>query len=125
LTSIFLISYQFRIVLCDIINAMSNLAKLGLELTMEEMNLLLVGYKKVTITKCVSLHVLARIELMKEDEDHENHMKIITKFHHKVDAKLNNYATMWLTLTHTFYRILLMMRAMYSTTKCDIPLSIA
>jgi hypothetical protein len=39
-------------------DAINSLAKLVLELTKEERNLLLVGYKKVAISKCKSLNLL-------------------------------------------------------------------
>jgi hypothetical protein len=70
-------------------DAMNGLVKLDLELTKEERNLLLVGYKIVAISKRKSLNSIACIEVMEEEEGNDNHMKMTIKFHHMVEAELN------------------------------------
>jgi 14-3-3 protein epsilon len=68
---------------------MTSLAKLDMELTMEERNLLLVGYKKVTVAKRTSLNALSHIEVEQEEDGNKNNMKMIIDFRHKVEVELN------------------------------------
>jgi 14-3-3 protein epsilon len=98
---------------------MSSLAKLDMELTMEERNLLLVGYKKVTAAKCTSLHALSHIEVAHEEDGNANNMNMITNFHHKVEVELNKLCY---NVIHTIDTDLL---PYSSDAKCDVPLSLA
>ena len=57
------------------IDSMKSLAKLDFELTMEEKDLLLVGYKKAALARRKSLNCLSCIEVTEEEEGNKNHVK--------------------------------------------------
>ncbi|XP_062190204.1 14-3-3-like protein GF14-G isoform X2 [Phragmites australis] len=70
-------------------DAMNRVAMLDTQLTAEERNLLLVGYKKVTSAKRASLHVLASTELKEATKGNQGRVRITTEFRHKVEAELD------------------------------------
>ncbi|XP_020244514.1 14-3-3-like protein D isoform X1 [Asparagus officinalis] len=68
----------------EMVEAMKNVAKLDVELTVEERNLLSVGYKNV------SWRIVSSIEQKEEAKGNENHVKKIKEYRHKVESELSN-----------------------------------
>ncbi|XP_062105871.1 14-3-3-like protein B isoform X2 [Humulus lupulus] len=73
----------------EMVEAMKNVAKLDLELTVEERNLLSVGYKNVVGSRRASWRILSSIEQKEEAKGNEVHAKQIKEYRHKVESELS------------------------------------
>ncbi|PON32624.1 14-3-3 protein [Parasponia andersonii] len=72
------------------VEAMKNVAKLDLELTVEERNLLSVGYKNVVGSRRASWRILSSIEQKEEAKGNEVHAKQIKEYRQKVESELSS-----------------------------------
>lgn len=68
---------------------MKNVAKLGVELTVEERNLLSVGYKNVVGARRASWRILSSIEQKEESKGNEQNVKRIKEYRQKVESELS------------------------------------
>ncbi|CAN1351992.1 14-3-3-like protein D [Linum perenne] len=75
-------------VLIEMVEAMKNLAKLDVELTIEERNLLSVGYKNVIGARRASWRILSSIEQKEESRGNEVNAKRIKDYRNKVENEL-------------------------------------
>lgn len=74
----------------EMVEAMKNLAKLDVELTVEERNLLSVGYKNVVGARRASWRILSSIEQKEESKGNEQNVKRIKEYRQKVELELTN-----------------------------------
>lgn len=72
------------------VEAMKNVAKLDVELTVEERNLLSVGYKNVVGAHRASWRILSSIEHKEESKGNDVNVKRIKEYRHKVESELSN-----------------------------------
>ncbi|CAN1351997.1 14-3-3-like protein D [Linum perenne] len=72
----------------EMVEAMKNLAKLDVELTIEERNLLSVGYKNVIGARRASWRILSSIEQKEESRGNEVNAKRIKDYRNKVENEL-------------------------------------
>ncbi|KAL9244454.1 hypothetical protein vseg_018229 [Gypsophila vaccaria] len=73
----------------EMVEAMKNLAKLDVELTVEERNLLSVGYKNVVGARRASWRILSSIEQKEEGKGNEQNVKRIREYRQKVENELS------------------------------------
>lgn len=69
---------------------MKKVARLDVELTVEERNLLSVGYKNVIGARRASWRILSSIEQKEEGKGNDHHVKRIKEYRHKVESELSN-----------------------------------
>lgn len=69
---------------------MKSVAKIGVELTVEERNLLSVGYKNVVGARRASWRILSSIEQKEESRGNEQNVKRIKEYRQKVETELTN-----------------------------------
>eukprot|EP00899_Mesostigma_viride_P003375 jgi/Mesvir1/13038/Mv06029-RA.1 len=69
---------------------MKRVAKLDVELTVEERNLLSVGYKNVIGARRASWRILSSIEQKEENKNKEGHVKKVKDYKRKVEDELSN-----------------------------------
>ena len=69
---------------------MKNVAKMDVELTIEERNLLSVGYKNVIGSRRASWRILSSIEQKEESRGNEVNAKRIKEYRQKVELELTN-----------------------------------
>ncbi|KAK7359220.1 hypothetical protein VNO77_01171 [Canavalia gladiata] len=74
----------------EMVDAMKNVAKLNVELTVEERNLLSVGYKNVVGARRASWRILSSIEQKEEAKGNEVSVKRIREYRQKVETELSN-----------------------------------
>lgn len=74
----------------EMVDAMKNVAKLDVELTVEERNLLSVGYKNVIGARRASWRILSSIEQKEDSKGNEQNVKKIKEYRQKVEAELAN-----------------------------------
>ncbi|XP_021665864.2 14-3-3-like protein D isoform X2 [Hevea brasiliensis] len=74
----------------EMVDAMKNVAKLDVELTVEERNLLSVGYKNVIGARRASWRILSSIEQKEEAKGNEVNAKRIKEYRQKVESELTN-----------------------------------
>lgn len=74
----------------EMVEAMKNVAKLDIELTVEERNLLSVGYKNVVGARRASWRILSSIEQKEESKGNDGHVKAIRDYRQKVESELSN-----------------------------------
>lgn len=74
----------------EMVDAMKNLAKLNVELTVEERNLLSVGYKNVVGSRRASWRILSSIEHKEESKGHEQNVNRIKEYRQKVESELSD-----------------------------------
>ena len=72
---------------------MKNVAKLDVELTVEERNLLSVGYKNVVGARRASWRILSSIEQKEEAKGNETNAKRIKEYRQKVETELSGICT--------------------------------
>ncbi|XP_039131157.1 14-3-3-like protein GF14 iota [Dioscorea cayenensis subsp. rotundata] len=72
----------------EMVEAMKKVAKLDLELTVEERNLLSVGYKNVIGARRASWRIMSSIEQKEESKGNENNVKLIKGYRQKVEEEL-------------------------------------
>lgn len=68
---------------------MKNVAKLNVELTVEERNLLSVGYKNVIGARRASWRIMSSIEQKEESKSNEHNVKLIKGYRQKVEDELS------------------------------------
>ncbi|XP_019170856.1 PREDICTED: probable methyltransferase PMT5 [Ipomoea nil] len=68
---------------------MKQIAKLDVELTVEERNLLSVGYKNVIGARRASWRIMSSIEQKEESKGNENNVKLIRAYRQKVEDELS------------------------------------
>lgn len=74
----------------EMVESMKNVAKLDVELTVEERNLLSVGYKNVIGARRASWRILSSIEQKEESRGNEQNVKRIKEYRQKVELELSN-----------------------------------
>ncbi|KAL8087859.1 14-3-3-like protein C [Apium graveolens] len=74
----------------EMVDAMKNLAKLDVELTIEERNLLSVGYKNVVGSRRASWRILSSIEQKEESKGNDVNVKRINSYRQKVEQELSS-----------------------------------
>ncbi|XP_023002113.1 14-3-3-like protein GF14 iota isoform X1 [Cucurbita maxima] len=73
----------------EMVECMKNIAKLDLELTVEERNLLSVGYKNVIGARRASWRIMSSIEQKEESKGNEGIVKLIKGYRQKVEEELS------------------------------------
>ncbi|KAK4787030.1 hypothetical protein SAY86_010863 [Trapa natans] len=74
----------------EMVEAMKNVAQLNVELTVEERNLLSVGYKNVVGSRRASWRILSSIEQKEELRGNEANAKITNEYRKKVESELSS-----------------------------------
>ena len=74
----------------EMVEAMKKVAKLDVELTVEERNLLSVAYKNVIGARRASWRIISSIEQKEENKGNENHVKRIKEYRNKVEKELSD-----------------------------------
>ncbi|CAL5348769.1 unnamed protein product [Camellia sinensis] len=72
----------------EMVEAMKKVAKLDVELTVEERNLVSVGYKNVIGVRRASWRILSSIEQKEEGKGHEQNVKTIKDYRQRVEDEL-------------------------------------
>lgn len=70
------------------VESMKNVAKLDVELTVEERNLLSVGYKNVIGARRASWRIMSSIEQKEESKGNESYVNLIKGYRKKVEDEL-------------------------------------
>ncbi|CAA0822499.1 14-3-3-like protein GF14 iota [Striga hermonthica] len=73
----------------EMVESMKRIAELDVELTVDERNLLSVGYKNVIGARRASWRILSSIEQKEETKGNENNVKLIKGYRHKVEEELS------------------------------------
>jgi len=73
----------------EMVEAMKRVAKLDVELTVEERNLLSVGYKNVIGARRASWRIMSSIEQKEEAKGNDHNVKRIREYRQKVEAELS------------------------------------
>ncbi|KAJ0963485.1 hypothetical protein J5N97_028607 [Dioscorea zingiberensis] len=73
----------------EMVESMKKVAKLDLELTVEERNLLSVGYKNVIGARRASWRIMSSIEQKEESKGNEHNVKLIKGYRQNVEEELN------------------------------------
>ncbi|CAN4103243.1 unnamed protein product [Withania somnifera] len=74
----------------EMVDAMKNVANMDVELTVEERNLLSVGYKNVVGSRRASWRILSSIEQKEESRGNEQNVKRIKEYRQKVESELTS-----------------------------------
>ncbi|XP_020582191.1 14-3-3-like protein C isoform X2 [Phalaenopsis equestris] len=74
----------------EMVDAMRKVAKLDVELTVEERNLVSVGYKNVIGARRASWRILSSIEQKEELKGNDQHVKCIREYRQTVESELSN-----------------------------------
>ncbi|XP_057952208.1 14-3-3-like protein D isoform X2 [Malania oleifera] len=74
----------------EMVESMKEVAKLDVELTVEERNLLSVGYKNVIGARRASWRILSSIEQKEESKGNEQNVRQIKAYRQKVESELSN-----------------------------------
>ncbi|CAO2842314.1 unnamed protein product [Amaranthus hypochondriacus] len=74
----------------EMVESMKNLANFNIDLTVEERNLLSVGYKNVVGARRASWRILSSIEQKEESKGNEVNVKRIRDYRHKVETELTD-----------------------------------
>ncbi|XP_050203360.1 14-3-3-like protein GF14 iota [Mercurialis annua] len=82
----------------EMVECMKKVAKLDCELTVEERNLLSVGYKNVIGARRASWRIMSSIEQKEETKGNENNVKLIKGYRNKVEDELANICNDILTI---------------------------
>ncbi|KAK4376604.1 hypothetical protein RND71_002900 [Anisodus tanguticus] len=73
----------------EMVESMKKVAKLDVELTVEERNLLSVGYKNVIGARRASWRIMSSIEQKEESKGNEQNVKLIKGYRQKVEEELS------------------------------------
>jgi len=73
----------------EMVESMKKVAKLDVELTVEERNLLSVGYKNVIGARRASWRIMSSIEQKEESKGNDQNVKRIKDYRHKVEEELS------------------------------------
>ncbi|EXC22076.1 14-3-3-like protein GF14 iota [Morus notabilis] len=82
----------------EMVESMKKLAKLDVDLTVEERNLLSVGYKNVIGARRASWRIMSSIEQKEESKGNENNVKLIKGYRQKVEDELSKICSDILTI---------------------------
>ncbi|XP_008785970.1 14-3-3-like protein GF14 iota isoform X1 [Phoenix dactylifera] len=82
----------------EMVEIMKNVAKLDVELTVEERNLLSVGYKNVIGARRASWRIMSSIEQKEESKGNEQNAKLIKGYCQKVEEELTRICNDILTI---------------------------
>lgn len=74
----------------EMVDSMKKLANFDVDLTVEERNLLSVGYKNVIGARRASWRILSSIEQKEESKGNEVNVKRIRDYRHKVESELTD-----------------------------------
>lgn len=74
----------------EMVDSMKKVANLDVELTVEERNLLSVGYKNVIGSRRASWRILSSIEQKEEAKGNEHHVKRINEYRQKIESELSS-----------------------------------
>jgi 14-3-3 protein epsilon len=77
----------------EMVSYMKEVAKLGIELTVEERNLLSVAYKNVIGARRASWRIVSSIEQKEESKGNEGQVKKIKDYRHKIENELSDVCT--------------------------------
>ncbi len=77
-------------ILLEMVNAMKNVAKSGVELTVEERNLLSVAYKNVVGSRRASWRIISSIEQKEDQKGNAVHVTRIKSYRTKVEKELSD-----------------------------------
>ncbi|KAK6242659.1 14-3-3 domain - like 2 [Theobroma cacao] len=77
----------------EMVETMKQVAKLGCELTVEERNLLSVGYKNVIGARRASWRIMSSIEQKEESKGNEENVNLIKGYRQKVEEELSKICT--------------------------------
>ena len=72
----------------EMVECMKKVARLDLELTVEERNLLSVGYKNVIGARRASWRIMSSIEQKEESKGNDNNVRLIKGYRQKVEEEL-------------------------------------
>ncbi|KAK3421844.1 14-3-3-like protein GF14 iota [Eucalyptus grandis] len=73
----------------EMVECMKKVAKLDLDLTVEERNLLSVGYKNVIGARRASWRIMSSIEQKEESKGNEHNVKLVRDYRQKVEEELS------------------------------------
>ncbi|KAG6399923.1 hypothetical protein SASPL_141408 [Salvia splendens] len=73
----------------EMVESMKNVALLDIELSVDERNLLSVGYKNVIGSRRASWRIMSSIEQKEESKGHDNNVKLIKEYRLKVENELS------------------------------------
>jgi 14-3-3 protein epsilon len=97
--------YLFRLFfyysVLEMVDAMKNVAKLDVELTVEERNLLSVAYKNVVGARRASWRILSSIEQKEEAKGNDANVNRIKEYRKKVESELSDICTDIMTVIDT------------------------
>ncbi|KAF5176762.1 14-3-3 protein, partial [Thalictrum thalictroides] len=82
----------------EMVECMKKVAKLDLELTVEERNLLSVGYKNVIGARRASWRIMSSIEQKEDSKGNEQNVKMIKNYRNKVEEELSKICNDILTI---------------------------
>jgi len=82
----------------EMVQYMKAVAKLGIELSVEERNLLSVAYKNVIGARRASWRIVSSIEQKEESKGNEEQVKRIKKYREKIEAELTDVCNDILTV---------------------------
>lgn len=84
------------------VEAMKSVAKMDVELTVEERNLLSVAYKNVIGARRASSRIISSIEQKEENKGNEQHVAKIKEYRQKVENELSGICNDILTIRECF-----------------------
>merc|ERR1711939_331922 len=82
----------------EMVNYMKNIAQMGVELSVEERNLLSVAYKNTIGARRASWRIISSIEQKEENKGNEQHVARIRDYRNKVETELANICNDVLTV---------------------------
>jgi len=82
----------------EMVDAMKQVAKMDVELTVEERNLLSVAYKNVIGARRASWRIVSSIEQKEENKGNENHVTKIKEYRAKIETEISNICNDILTI---------------------------
>lgn len=84
------LSFPLFLVLAEMVTGMKEVARMGGELSVEERNLLSIGYKKVVSNLRASWRIISSIEQKEEARGNAENVKLVSEYRHKVEGELEN-----------------------------------
>lgn len=94
-----LLAFSFKCFICvEMVEAMKKVAKLDLELTVEERNLLSVAYKNVIGARRASWRIISSIEQKEENKGTDDKLEMIRQYRGQVEKELRDICSDILTV---------------------------
>ena len=90
--------YSVFFLLVEMVDSMKKVAKLDVELTVEERNLLSVGFKNVIGARRASWRILSSIEQKEEAKGNDQNAKRIKEYRQKVESELSGICSEIMTV---------------------------